>query len=363
VVAADFTYTDPKDLEPGQTAPFEIIVTHATSANKITSALVNVGSTQYSSISSQAVQISPNTLSSSTTVSQGSSPPQTSPSLKSLSVSLHVAHNTISRGSTQTIDVKVSDKSNSKPVPGPNVDGKVIYASNEHTETFSGITGSNGDMKPSHSWQIGGNSKTGIFTVNAHADAKGYNPASATKTFEVTAVTPQNATNTNTTTTTLPENNTSSGDNLNSTSGSDGNSTFFNPLIPSSGGSMENETAPQEETGGGGGNNATATVDNLEHKNDDLFSTPIDGNSSSTIIHKHSHTHHSSKHKDDNDLREEELLVIVVEVTEVAEEEVVVTMVEIKAVEVVEAGAAVAVAVVENKIRLGNHQCICLAMI
>ena len=36
------------------------------------------------------------------------------------------------------------------------------------------------------------------------------------------------------------------------------------------------------------------------------------------------------------------------------EEEVVVTMVEIKAVEVVEAGAAVAVAVVENKIRLGN---------
>jgi hypothetical protein len=26
VVAADFTYTDPKDLEPGQTAPFEIIL-------------------------------------------------------------------------------------------------------------------------------------------------------------------------------------------------------------------------------------------------------------------------------------------------------------------------------------------------
>jgi hypothetical protein len=25
-VAADFTYTDPQDLEPGQTAPFEIIV-------------------------------------------------------------------------------------------------------------------------------------------------------------------------------------------------------------------------------------------------------------------------------------------------------------------------------------------------
>src|SRR5919202_404045 len=37
VVAADFTYTDPQDLEPGQTAPFEIIVNTPT-ANKITSA-------------------------------------------------------------------------------------------------------------------------------------------------------------------------------------------------------------------------------------------------------------------------------------------------------------------------------------
>jgi hypothetical protein len=63
VVAAEFIYSDPKDLEPGQTAPFELIVTHAATAGKITSALVNVGSTQYSSISSQAVQISPNTVS------------------------------------------------------------------------------------------------------------------------------------------------------------------------------------------------------------------------------------------------------------------------------------------------------------
>jgi hypothetical protein len=69
VVAADFTYTDPTDLEPGQTAPFEIIVTHANTASKIASALVNVGSTQYSSTSSQAVQISPNTVSSSTILS------------------------------------------------------------------------------------------------------------------------------------------------------------------------------------------------------------------------------------------------------------------------------------------------------
>jgi hypothetical protein len=50
-VAADFTYTDPKDLEPGQTAPFEMVVTSATTAaNKIAYASVNVGSDQYLSV-------------------------------------------------------------------------------------------------------------------------------------------------------------------------------------------------------------------------------------------------------------------------------------------------------------------------
>jgi hypothetical protein len=49
VIAADFTFTDPKDFEPGQTAPFEIIVI-APTANEITSASLNVDSQQYSSI-------------------------------------------------------------------------------------------------------------------------------------------------------------------------------------------------------------------------------------------------------------------------------------------------------------------------
>ena len=48
-VAAGFTFTDPKDLEPGQTAPFEIIV-DAPTTNEITSASLNVNSNQYSSI-------------------------------------------------------------------------------------------------------------------------------------------------------------------------------------------------------------------------------------------------------------------------------------------------------------------------
>jgi hypothetical protein len=51
VVAADFTYTDPKDLQPGQIAPFEIVVTSVpTTSNEITFASLNVNSEQYSSI-------------------------------------------------------------------------------------------------------------------------------------------------------------------------------------------------------------------------------------------------------------------------------------------------------------------------
>jgi hypothetical protein len=50
IVAADFTYTEPQDLEPVQAARFEIIVTSATTASEITSASLNVNSNQYSSI-------------------------------------------------------------------------------------------------------------------------------------------------------------------------------------------------------------------------------------------------------------------------------------------------------------------------
>jgi translation initiation factor RLI1 len=48
IVAADFAYTGPQVLEPGQTAPFEIRV-DAPAADKITTASLNVGSQQYSS--------------------------------------------------------------------------------------------------------------------------------------------------------------------------------------------------------------------------------------------------------------------------------------------------------------------------
>jgi hypothetical protein len=49
VVASDFTFTDPQDLEPGQTAPFDITVS-APTANEITSTSLDVDSIQYSSV-------------------------------------------------------------------------------------------------------------------------------------------------------------------------------------------------------------------------------------------------------------------------------------------------------------------------
>ena len=47
IVAAAFAYTDPQDLEPGQTTPFNIMV-DSPNANEITSSSLNVGSKQYS---------------------------------------------------------------------------------------------------------------------------------------------------------------------------------------------------------------------------------------------------------------------------------------------------------------------------
>jgi hypothetical protein len=262
---------------------------------------LNVDSNQYSSINSQVVQISPNIMSSSSTVSHGTTGP-TNPPLKSLSVSIQVAHNHISRGSTQTIGVKVSDKSNSsKPVSGAHVDGKVIYASHKETESFSGNTDSKGEMSPSHSWQIGGHSNPGIFPVNVHVSAKGYKPASATTTFNVTAAvpTPQNTTNTTNTTitnttTTLAENYTSSGGNDNSTSDNN-TSTNFNPLIPSTGNFTENGIDQQGQTvSNAGSENITTTSGANEN---DIISSPTigGGNLSDTIT---SDAHHSSKDKD-----------------------------------------------------------------
>jgi hypothetical protein len=47
IIAADFAYTSPQDLEPGETAPFNIIA-DTPADNEITSSSLNVHSKQYS---------------------------------------------------------------------------------------------------------------------------------------------------------------------------------------------------------------------------------------------------------------------------------------------------------------------------
>jgi hypothetical protein len=150
-------------------------------------------------------------------------------------------------------------------------------------------------MKPPDPFPIGPNSNPGIFRVNAHASAKGYKPADATTTFEVTAknntTSIGNATSTNATTP-LPENNTSSGTNGGNSTSDNNTSTNFNPLIPSSGNFTENVTGQQEQSsaGGGGENNTTASGGNENN----IIPTPppTTGNFSDTGT---SHTHHGSK--------------------------------------------------------------------
>jgi hypothetical protein len=50
VVAAGYTFTEPRDLEPGQTAPFEITISEDEGAGEIDYASLNVDSAQYSMI-------------------------------------------------------------------------------------------------------------------------------------------------------------------------------------------------------------------------------------------------------------------------------------------------------------------------
>jgi hypothetical protein len=106
--------------------------------------------------------------------------------LHKLLVAIGIAKDPIVRGNTQTISVTVSDsKIPSKKIQGAEVSGEVDYASHKTTKMFSGITDSTGQMSPQYSWQIGGNSDNGTFTVKVKASKSGYVEGFATKTFRV----------------------------------------------------------------------------------------------------------------------------------------------------------------------------------
>jgi len=97
-----------------------------------------------------------------------------------LSVSLSLNSQTIQRGSDVVITAKVTD--NQSPVEAASVDMTLTYASGTQASNSS-LTDSNGEFI----WtkRIGGNSKTGTFTVDAKATKSGYLDGTASTTFEV----------------------------------------------------------------------------------------------------------------------------------------------------------------------------------
>jgi hypothetical protein len=88
----------------------------------------------------------------------------------------------ITRGSEQTISVKVSDD-NGNNVEGASLSATVTYASGSQ-KSFSGISDSSGTWQ--FSWQIGGNSNTGTFRVEVAAFKDGFITGVGTTSFSVT---------------------------------------------------------------------------------------------------------------------------------------------------------------------------------
>ncbi|MBA3750610.1 MAG: hypothetical protein H0X03_06935, partial [Nitrosopumilus sp.] len=104
---------------------------------------------------------------------------------KDLDIGIKVGKNPISPGNIQTVVVTVSDSKTDEKISGANVVGKVKYASNsfDNDGEFNKVTNNNGQVE--HDWEIGGNSKKGIFEVIVDVNANGYKSASKKANFEV----------------------------------------------------------------------------------------------------------------------------------------------------------------------------------
>jgi hypothetical protein len=101
--------------------------------------------------------------------------------LSKLDVAVSVAKDPISRGSFESVAVKVA--SNGKAIANVNVSGIVAYQSG-FTKSFSGKTDAKGLWI--FSWQIGGNSNPGTFTVYVKASKDGFDSGNTSTSFIVT---------------------------------------------------------------------------------------------------------------------------------------------------------------------------------
>jgi len=98
-----------------------------------------------------------------------------------LGVTVSIAKNPISRGSVESVAVKVTN--NGKAATNAIVSVIVVYESG-FTKSFSGKTDAKGLRM--FSWQIGGNSNPGTFDVYVKASKSGFESGSTRTSFTVT---------------------------------------------------------------------------------------------------------------------------------------------------------------------------------
>lgn len=107
---------------------------------------------------------------------------QSASAAQALKVKVTEKQDPITRGSNQTITVKVTD-AKGKAVKDASVSGTILYASTKTIKPFSGKTNANGEFV--YTWQIGGNSNPGIFGVEVKAIKSGFDTGYASTTFKV----------------------------------------------------------------------------------------------------------------------------------------------------------------------------------
>ncbi len=83
----------------------------------------------------------------------------------------------------QTVYITVVTKDNNVPLSGVAISGEIISPSNRAVASFSGTTGTSGEV--TFSYRVKRNVGTGTFTVNTTATKTGFTPASSTIHFTV----------------------------------------------------------------------------------------------------------------------------------------------------------------------------------
>jgi hypothetical protein len=101
---------------------------------------------------------------------------------KLLLISLDLAKNPVNAGGKETLKTTVFDAANSNlTIAGARVNGTVTDSTNTTATNFNGTTSNSGIF--AYTWKVSKDSKPGIFTVEVHAAASGYqNQSTPTRT-------------------------------------------------------------------------------------------------------------------------------------------------------------------------------------